>query len=205
MRIQPKIALISVLSALSLAACGQNDGDDSASAQSKFSVVTASGDRCVLDSDTGLLWAGKTDAPGLHDFRNTYSWYDPNEAHGELDYRGTEDGGECTGSSCDTWHLVLAVNEAGYCGHTDWRLPTKDELFSISDLLRASNPPTIDTDFFPHAHSAEYWSGNDYSFQWDAAWAWNFQFGHDRVDWKKTPKYVRLVRGSGENLPEVKE
>jgi len=34
---------------------------------------------------------------------------------------------------------------------------------------------------------------------------WNFQFGHDRVDWKKAPKFVRLVRGSGQNLPEVKD
>ena len=205
MTIQPKTALFSVLIALSLAACSQDSGNESASAQGKYSRVTTNGENCVADSDTGLLWAGKTDVPGLHDYRNTYSWYDPNEAQGELDYRGTEDGGECSGSSCDTWNYTRAVNEAGYCGHHDWRLPAKDELFSISILLKAGNPPTIDTDFFPHAQVAEYWSGNDYSFQWDAAWAWNFQFGHDRVDWKKTPKHVRLVRGSGENLPEVKE
>ena len=128
-----------------------------------------------------------------------------NEAHGELDYRGTENGGECAGSNCDTWHYVLAVNEAGYCGYQDWRLPAKDELFSISDLRKAANPPTQDTTVFVWSQPAEYWSANDYSFQWDAAWAWNFEFGHDRVDWKKTPKFVRLVRGSAESLPEVKE
>jgi hypothetical protein len=205
MTIQPKTALISVLTLLSRASCGQDGSDDAASAQSKFTRVTVGDQVCVQDSDTGLLWAGKTDRGGLHDFRNTYSWWDPNEAHGELDYRGTENAGECSGSACDTWNYVNAVNEAGYCGHNDWRMPFKDELFSISDLLRAANPPTIDPVFFPHTQAAEYWSGNDYSFQWDAAWAWNFQFGHDRVDWKKSPKYVRLVRGSGENLPEVKE
>ena len=205
MKNQPKKALISVLTILSLAACSQDSGDESASAQGKFSRLTANGETCVSDRETGLLWAGKTDAAGLHDYRNTYSWYDPNEVNGELDYRGTENGGECAGSTCDTWHYIRTVNEAGYCGHADWRMPGKDELFSISDLLRADNPPTIDTEFFPYSQIAEYWSGNDYSFQWDAAWAWNFQFGHDRVDWKKVPKYVRLVRGSGENLPEVKE
>ena len=52
---------------------------------------------------------------------------------------------------------------------------------------------------------AEYWSANDYSFQWDAAWAWSFEYGHDRVDWKSSPKFVRLVRGTAENLEKVKE
>jgi len=194
-----------VLILLLAASCGQEQADNPASGDSQFSLISADNEACILDSRTGLMWQGKTDVAGLHDYRNTYSWYDPNEANGELDYRGTENGGECAGSSCDTWHYVLAVNEAGYCGHSDWRMPGKDELFSVSDVRLADNPPTVDTDYFVLTNAAEYWSTNDYSFQWDAAWAWNFQFGHDRVDWKKSPKYVRLVRGNGENLPEVKE
>jgi hypothetical protein len=187
------------------ASCGQDKADNPASGDSQLSMISADNEACILDSRTSLMWQGKTDVAGLHDYRNTYSWYDPNEANGELDYRGTENGGECAGSSCDTWYYVLAVNEAGYCGHSDWRMPGKDELFSISDVRLADNPPTVDTNYFALTNAAEYWSANDYSFQWDASWAWNFQFGHDRVDWKKSPKYVRLVRGNGENLPEVKE
>ena len=205
MQNRPKIALISVPLLLSLAACSQDDQRDAASAQGKFSRITHSDEVCVQDSDTGLIWAGKTESAGLHNYRNTYSWWDPNEANGELDYRGTENAGECAGSNCDTWNYVIAVNEAGYCGYKDWRMPSKDELFSISNLQLADNPPTIDATFFPHTQAAEYWSGNDYRFQWDAAWAWNFQFGHDRVDWKKIPKFVRLVRGSGQDQPEIKE
>lgn len=205
MKNQPRITLVPVLTALSLAACSQGGDNDSAPAQSRFSQVSVGVEQCVQDNETGLLWAGKTDDGGLHDYRHSYSWWNPNEANGELDYRGTENAGVCAGSRCDTWHYVNAVNAAGHCGHDDWRMPAKDELASISDLLRADNPPTVDTDFFPLMQAAEYWSGNDYSFQWDAAWAWNFRFGHDRVDWKKSPKFVRLVRGSGENLPEVKE
>ncbi|NCF21131.1 MAG: DUF1566 domain-containing protein [Haliea sp.] len=205
MKNRPKTALISVPLLLFLASCSQDDGGKAASAQGKYSRITNSEEVCIQDSETGLVWATKTDRGGLHDFRNTYSWWDPNEANGELDYRGTENAGKCAGSSCDTWNYVIAVNQAGYCGYTDWRMPSKDELFSISELQRADNPPTIDITFFPHSQAAEYWSRNDYSFQWDAAWAWNFQFGHDRVDWKKAPKFVRLVRGSGQNLPEVKD
>ena len=73
------------------------------------------------------------------------------------------------------------------------------------DLRRAENPPTMNTAFFPHAQLAEYWSGNDYSFQYNTAWAWSFEYGHDRVDWKKQPKFVRLVRGTAGELEEVKE
>jgi len=205
MKKYPKKALIPVLVLLLTAACGQDQAGDPTSDSGKFSLFTADNEVCILDSRTSLMWQGKTDVAGLHDYGNTYSWYEPDETNGELDYRGTENAGECTGSNCDTWHYVRAVNEAGYCGHADWRMPGKDELLSISDLRLADNPPTVDTEYFGFTQADEYWSANDYSFQWDAAWAWNFQFGHDRVDWKKSPKYVRLVRGTGENLPEVKE
>ncbi len=190
---------------LALAACSQDSGDLQLDHDTKYGTVTVDNDTCVFDNQTGLLWQVKTDIAGLHNFRNTYSWFSPDEAHGELDYRGLENGGECNGSKCDTWHYVTAVNETGYCGYQDWRMPGKEELFSVSDLRRAENPPTMNTEFFVHAQAAEYWSGNDYSFQWDTAWAWNFEYGHDRVDWKKTPKFVRLVRGSASQLPEVKE
>jgi len=190
---------------LVLGACGQDQDGPQTTHDSKYSAVFVDNDACVFDQQTGLLWQAKSDVPGLHDYRNTYSWYDPDEVHKELDYRGIEDGGECAGSACDTWNYVRAVNAAGYCGYNDWRVPRKDELFSVSDLGRADNPPTMNTAFFIHAQPAEYWSGNDYSFQWDTAWAWNFQYGHDRVDWKKTPKFVRLVRGSATTLREVKE
>lgn len=200
-----KYATPAISGLLLVSACNQESADVAPADDARYSLTHMDNDACIFDSVTGLLWQGKSDVAGLHDYRNTYSWWNPEEAHGELDYRGTENGGECEGSDCDTWHYVLAINEAGYCGYRDWRLPTKDELFSISDLRRADNPPTQDTTVFIWSQAAEYWSGNDYSFQWDAAWAWNFEYGHDRVDWKKTPKFVRLVRGSATSLPEVKE
>ncbi len=101
--------------------------------------------------------------------------------------------------------IVAVVNEEGLCGFDDWRMPPKDEIFSISDIRKAKSPPTIDIEYFPHAQAAEYWTANDYSFQPGSAWVWSFQHGHDRVDWKKSPKFVRLVRGVAIDLPAVKE
>lgn len=188
---------------LALAACGGEQADTGSIHDTKYRRA-ASGN-CVEDTATGLMWEGKSDVPGPHDWRNTYSWFNPDEAQNELDYRGLADGGECQGSQCDTWSFLDAVNEAGYCGFNDWRLPTRNELMSISDLRKADNPPTANLDYFPHTQAAEYWTGFDYGTQHESAWAWNFFYGHDRVDWKRSPKYVRLVRGDARNLDEVKE
>jgi hypothetical protein len=166
---------------------------------------TESAQACVQDVLTGLVWELKSNEQGLHNWRNTYSWYAPNEDQDDFNFRGMADAGTCSGSRCDTDAFVTAANAEGLCGFTDWRVPLRDELFSISELTRADNPPTVDTRFFPLTHAAEYWSSNDYSFQPESAWAWHFQFGHDRVDWKKAPKFVRLVRGTATRLTAVKE
>lgn len=161
---------------------------------------------CVLDRFTGLTWEVKSDEPGLRGWRNTFSWHDPGERHSaDLDYRGTPNGGACSAGPCDTHAYVEAVNTEGLCGHRDWRLPTRNELASISDPRKAESPPTINTAYFPFAQAGEYWSGEGYRFQYNAAWVWNFQFGHDRVEWKASPRFARLVRGEAMQLERVKE
>ena len=184
-----------------LGGCSSGEPTESGEPSIRFVVL----DSCLRDAQTGLVWELKSDQEGLRDWRNTYSWFNPTQAHHELDYRGTADTGSCAGSQCDTWSIVAAANDQMLCGFDDWRMPSKDEIFSISDLSKAKSPPTIDVEYFPYTQAAEYWTANDYSFQPDAAWAWNFQFGHDRVDWKKEAKFVRLVRGTAGELEAVKE
>ena len=189
--------------ALIVTGCAEVDPDTPSIHDTKYRVIEAGA--CVEDTATELMWETKTDAPGLHDWRNTYTWFNPNEANNELDYRGTPNGGACAGSTCDTWAIVNAVNDAGHCGFNDWRMPSRDELMSISDLSKAGDPPTANVEVFPYMQAAEYWTGYDYGSQYQSAWAWNFHYGHDRVDWKAIPKFVRLVRGTAENLDKVKE
>ncbi len=161
---------------------------------------------CVFDEFTQLTWEVKTAEPGLRSRDNTYSWFNPDESHdGELDYRGLPNGGACMGSNCDTYSYVQAVNDQGLCGYQDWRMPTRDELGSISDPRRKQAPPSINSRHFPHTQAGEYWSGNDYHFQYDAAWLWSFQTGLDRVEWKQSPRYLRLVRGQPVKVERVKD
>ena len=210
-----KTSLTMILLLPLLAACNQESGPGLEIHDSKYAVMDEQGNtldskptswECVLDQFTGLTWEVKSDQSGLHDWRNTYSWYAPDESHdGELDYRGTPDAGSCNGSACDTDAWVKAVNSNGFCGHHDWRLASRNELASISDLRKANAPPTINMEYFPNAKAEEYWSGNDYSFQWNAAWVWSFRHGHDRVEWKASPRMARLVRGEALQLDRVKD
>jgi len=198
-----------------LSACDREPAPGPEIHDTKYRAVSASGEvldasvapgACVLDQFTGLVWEVKSDQPGLRFHANTYSWYDPQESHeGELDYRGTADGGSCSGSSCDTASLVAAVNAAGLCGYSDWRMPSRDELGSISDPRKTKVPPSINIRYFPFTQPGEYWSGNDYQFQWDAAWVWSFYNGLDRVEWKRSPRYVRLVRGKARQLTRIED
>jgi len=201
-------------STLILAACGGESGPGPEIHDSKYVALSEDGAQleagetgpCVLDQFTGLIWEVKTSTAGLHDRNGTYSWFNPEEDHsGELDYRGKHNGGNCDVSDCDTFALVQAVNEAGHCGHNDWRMPSRDELGSISDPRKTLTPPSININYFPHTRSGDYWSSNDYQFQWNTAWLWNFGNGLDRVEWKETPGYVRLVRGEATYLERVKD
>ena len=201
---------------LSVTGCNRSPGPGLEIHDTKYVAIGANGQQmetamgvwpCTLDQYTGLMWQVKNNESGLHNWRNTYTWYNPEESNDPegLDYRGTANGGQCSGSGCDTWDYVKAVNAAGYCGHNDWRVPLRDELASISDIRKIRTPPTINTQYFPHNQAGEYWTSNDYHFQFDAAWAWNFEFGHDRVDWKQSPKSVRLVRGEPLHLTRTKD
>ena len=188
---------------LVLAACGDAERQGPSVHATKYRAAEPGS--CVEDTVTGLTWEVKSDGAGLHDWGNTYTWFNPEEPNNELDYRGMPNGGACSGSDCDTWKFVRAVNAAGHCGYFDWRMPSRNELMSISDLRKANDPPTANLEYFPLMQASEYWTGFDYSTQYESAWAWNFFYGHDRVDWKKSAKYVRLVRGTASNLDEVKE
>ena len=145
---------------------------------------------CVRDNHTGLIWEVKTTS-GLRGMYNTYTWYDPNSPDGNS---GTANGGNCTGSACDTTGFVQAVNAQGLCGASDWRMPTWRELQGIVDYGRFN--PAIDTGYFPNTPSSHFWSASPFANTSGGAWYVLFSHGYASYDVSRSyVRHVRLVRG----------
>jgi hypothetical protein len=149
-----------------------------------FTKISAAGDplpfgspswSCVRDNHTGLIWEHKSTDGGLHDRFNNYSWYEPD---GSLNGGGPglQDGGNCSGSLCDTHHFVEAVNTEGYCGIDRWRLPTVVELNSIVNF--GARNPSIDTTYFANHQGFSYWSNSPAVDPDDAWFVGFFEGGH---------------------------
>jgi hypothetical protein len=149
---------------------------------------------CVQDNVTGLLWEGKTNDGGLHDMDWVYSWYNPNNRTngGNPGYKNR---GKCVNTiSCDTDAYVKAVNQAGWCGRKDWRLPTKEELFGLTSSYRSK--PAIDPAYFPDTNIDVVWSSSPNASSNGYAWYVDFKFGGVYTIFnKRYGNQVRLVRG----------
>ena len=93
------------------------------------------GDGTVTDNLTGLVWEKKSHNGDVHDFTNYYSWStgSPYNGNGTVFTSFLADG-------------ATSLNEVGFAGANDWRLPTFAELQTI---LRPEfepcmgNPPCV--------------------------------------------------------------
>jgi hypothetical protein len=119
-----------------------------------------------------------------------------------------------TGSTCKgeykkyTWNQAMALRHS-YAGHSDWRLPTREELFSIrycskgvmkfddgrSACNTGSQEPSINLKDFPNTPSALFWSASPVAARADYAWGVYFDNGYDYWYVKYGTLSVRLVRG----------
>jgi hypothetical protein len=113
----------------------------------------------IRDNVTGLIWEAKTPSDNLqdynnpHDADNTYTWCDT--------HQDTNGGYEGICSTRDTEDFLAALNNgAGFGGQTDWRLPTINELLTLSHHGRTY--PAIDITYFPLTKSDYYWSSTSF-------------------------------------------
>lgn len=121
-------------------------------------------DGTITDHETGLMWEKKasrdaaSDFANAHDADNSYAWAgacstntskqcQPGSAASAA-CAANADGGttgcvECDGDDgvCNAtrtiWSLVVELNDGGFAGHTDWRVPTRAELQGILDYGNA--------------------------------------------------------------------
>jgi hypothetical protein len=140
---------------------------------------------CVRDNVTKLVWETKTNDGGLRDRNHQYFWYNPDN---------NTNGGKAGTNFMSTYSFVQNVNAVSFCGASDWRLPTIEELYSIILNQNITSYLAIDKHYFPNTLSSNYWSSSPYSKYRTFAWCVSFSFGQSCVDYKSSPHPVRLVR-----------
>ncbi len=80
-------------------------------------------------------------------------------------------------------------------GHTDWRLPTVEDLFLLADRTRCN--PAIDTKFFPKTPTNDwYWSSSAVAGLPGLAWGVGFYGGFAYYYGRYNAGFVRAVRGA---------
>ncbi len=104
------------------------------------------------------------------------------------------DGSFCTGISLSySWINALAAAQShSFAGHSDWRLPNKNELASL--IERRCSDPAINSVVFPNTPSTWSWSSSPYAADPNGAWGVVFLHGYVTGATKNNPFVVRLVR-----------
>lgn len=122
---------------------------------------------CVRDKLTGLVWEIK-EAEGFRGRDNRYR-------HEEAQRFADE------------------VNQTGLCGHTDWRLPSDNELFGLVDHGVVPPGVPIDENWFPDTNPWNYWTGSPWgdNCNW---WYVSFYGGGVGIMCSDLTYHVRLVR-----------
>ena len=148
------------------------------------------GDGTITDTKTGLMWEKKSDDGSIHDKDNTYTW-------------STGAPWNNTGTAFTAFLATLNAG-GGFAGYTDWRLPNRKELESLTNLQTFSPAtfPAFDTACAPACTvlmcsctvSSGYWSSSSCADGPQGAWVVDLGDGYVGAGDKTGNDYVRAVR-----------
>jgi Protein of unknown function (DUF1566) len=145
---------------------------------------TDNGNGTITDDNTGLVWEKKGDNLGLHDKDNFYWW--------------SGNGAEET-----VWDWLEDVNQEGFGGYSDWRVPNVRELLSIANFRNQwAVSPAFQNNCVPGAtvlsgsctFQSTYWTSTTRTSATFAAWYMD-NYGSVATTFKSGTSRVRAVRG----------
>ena len=135
------------------------------------SAMQKKADGTVIDPRTSLQWqACAYGAEGTH----------------------CEKGAEQRLSLMQAQDLVYRINQKGFNGHRDWRLPTVKELETL--VSRDCVNPAIDLKLFPNTPGLWFWTASQEAGDQSSAWYVNFRSGFPEQDDRNLANPIRLVR-----------
>ena len=162
----------------------QSQGRGGGPAPSAAGRFVDNGDETITDTMTGLMWEKKTTAVGsgpstmdVRDVDNRFTWeYAMNEYVDRLNGR-----------------LIAFATDGAFARHTDWRIPTMQELQTI---VEPAAPGRINAVFAPNA-PASYWTSSK-RLLGPTAVPWYLGFGTDIPVYVGQPFsfHVRAVRNA---------
>lgn len=143
---------------------------------------------CVKDNVTQLFWEVKTTTSDIHNKNYVYQW-------GGISAQGRDHPNRKGEYFEPSWNeLVLGSNDNNFCGFTNWRVPTINELSGLTNL-NGSNP-AIDTIYFPNTRSYWFWSSTPVSGVDESAFLEGFIKGDSSFTSRASNFHVRLVRSN---------
>lgn len=147
--------------------------------------LITNGDGTVTDSVTGLMWTANT-------ITGTYTWEEATAKFGKGRYIQEENAPKEI--SVSTYSKYKGFTS--YLGHDDWRLPTVEELRTLTDSFANIRRGTEMKEVFQSSSTKSVWSANDAGFvaiRYSGAWC--LFNGHGICEMPVEEKYsIRLVR-----------
>lgn len=142
----------------------------------RFDTATAPG--TVIDRLTGLQWEQKTNDTTIHDRDNDYTW--------------STSGGPANGNAFTSF--LATLNGTCFAGHCDWRLPSKEEFFTLLTAPDCGASPCVDPAFGP-IRAGSYWTASNFVELPTVAWAL-MTSGFIGNDNKASANFVIAVRAT---------
>ncbi|UTV28129.1 DUF1566 domain-containing protein [Photobacterium atrarenae] len=126
---------------------------------------------CVKDERTGLIWEVKADDPTSYRDKHRLFAYETEtlKPHAEdlaLASCQTDGVGVCT-----TQEYANKLNTSGYCGKTNWRVPTMNEQFDLLDFGETTTDETGNTYGLPVKYFNDQYIGHPdlaYGYYWSS-------------------------------------